>query len=160
MELAEVSWSTWKKAFISSSGLSTSTTTQFPYKYLSEIPQYEDITVEKTDSDGNTIEEVTSKVHFKIEPSSSDLSEISFKATDDGYYRANDQKVSEFIYLKAGESLGILSTTKSDKTINVYYLKGIPNYSSDSGYPDWLQPELILIAPESGNEINPKSIDF
>lgn len=160
MELAEVSWSTWKKAFISSSGLSTSTTTQFPYKYLSEIPQYEDITVEKTDSDGNTVEEVTSKVHFKIEPASLDLSEISFKATDDGYYRANDQKVSEFIYLKTGDSLGILSTTKSDKTINVYYLKGIPNYSSDSGYPDWLQPELILIASESGNEINPKSIDF
>lgn len=158
--LAEVAWSTWKKAFMPSSGLSNSTTAQFSYKYLEKIPQYEDITVEKKDADGNDIEEVTNKVHFSIEASSVDLTSITFKALDDGYYRSNSQKVSEFVYVKAGTNIGNLSNIKTDTAVDIYYLQGVPNYSSDKEYPDWLDPQLLLVASDAGSDINPKSIDF
>lgn len=163
MKLGEVTWSTWKKAFISASGLSVSTNAQFPFKYLEQEPQYDDVTTTTKDKDGNEITEVTNKVHFKVRDVSGnkDLTKISFSAVDPGYYRSNDSKLSEFSYCEENGGIPAIETDSTKSNI-IYYLKGIPNYSLEKDYPEWLDSELVLVGPtdDEKSKINPKSIDF
>ena len=162
VELARVNWSTWKKAFASASGLSQSTTATFTYKWLYEVPQYDDVTEETTDKDGNKVTEVTSKVHFTVLPNSSDLTSIQIKVASDsaGYFRYNDQDLDEFEQY-AAEALirfdNSAATYDSTKSLTLYYLDKIPNYSSEDGYPSWLYPDLVTTGSSA---INPTAINF
>ena len=79
---------------MSFSGLSTSTTLSFTFKYLSTIPQYDDVTETSTATDGTTTTSVKNKVHFSVVATSDDLSTISLKAVDSGYYRCNSSASS------------------------------------------------------------------
>lgn len=160
LELGSATWSTWKKSFVSTSGLSISTTDTFDYKYLSEAPQYDDVTETKKDSDGNETTEVLAKVHFKISPSTEDLTKVSATATEDGYFRLNDADLeSGFKFVKKGTTIGdfIPDSTKSN---TIYYLPGIPNYASEKEYPSWLYPDLYNDDGTVIDSISPSLINF
>lgn len=160
LELGSATWSTWKKAFTSTSGLTISTTATFDYKYLSEAPQYDDITETTTDSDGEKVTKVTSKVYFSITPTSSDLTSVTANATESGYFRLNDAGLSDgFKYVSKGTTIGDYETD-STKSNTIYYLSGIPNYSADSTYPSWLYPDLYNSDGTLIDNINPSSINF
>lgn len=160
LELGSATWSTWKKAFVSTSGLSISTTATFDYKYLSEAPQYDDITETKKDSDGNETTEILSKVHFQISPTKDDLTQITANATADGYFRLNDAGLEDgFTHITKGNTIGDFSTD-STKSNTVYYLPGIPNYASDKDYPSWLYPDIYNVDGTPINSIAPSSINF
>lgn len=157
VELGSSSWSTWKKAFVTVSGLSQSTTASFTYKWLYEAPQYEDVTEETTDSSGNKKTEITSKVHFTVVPSN-DLATLVIKAKDDGYYRENDDELDAFEHYAANGV--ILQGYKGSSSLNLYYLEKIPTYSSEDKFPSaWLDAGLY---DSDGNSIgiNPGSINF
>lgn len=160
LELGSATWSTWKKAFTSTSGLSISTTASFDYKYLSEAPQYDDVTDTTTDSDGDEVTEVISKVYFSIRPTQADLTKITASATAAGYFRLNDAGLSDgFKYVAADNTIGDYYDD-STKANTIYYLKGIPNYSADSKYPSWLYPNLYNSDGSLLSSINPSSINF
>lgn len=160
LELGSATWSTWKKAFVSTSGLSISTTAPFDYKYLSEAPQYDDITETKKDSDGNETTEVLAKVHFQISPTKDDLTQITAKATEDGYFRLNDAGLEDgFKFVQKGSTIGDFSQD-STKSNTVYYLSGIPNYASEKDYPSWLYPDIYDADGTQTNSIAPSSINF
>lgn len=160
LELGSASWSTWKKAFTSTSGLSISTTATFDYKYLSEAPQYDDVMETTKDSDGNETTEVVSKVYFKINPKNDDLTSIVAIATTSGYFRLNDAGLADgFRFVQENHSIGefIEDSTKSN---TIYHLPGIPNYSADSKYPAWLYYNLYNSDGTVINTIAPSSINF
>lgn len=160
LELGSATWSTWKKSFVSTSGLSISTTATFDYKYLNEAPQYDDVTETKKDSDGNETTEVLAKVHFKISPLTEDLTKVSATATEDGYFRLNDADLeSGFKFVKKGTTIGdfIPDSTKSN---TIYYLPGIPNYASEKEYPSWLYPDLYNDDGTVIDSISPSLINF
>ena len=160
LELGTSTWSTWKKAFVSTSGLSISTTATFDYKYLSEAPQYDDIVEMKKDSDGNEIPETTAKVHFKISPSTGDLTKITASATSDGYFRLNDADLETgFKHVTSGNTIGDFNSDAT-KSNTVYYLRGIPNYSADKKYPTWLYPDIYNEDGTLIDTIAPSSINF
>lgn len=151
LELGSATWSTWKKSFVSTSGLSISTTATFDYKYLNEAPQYDD---------GNETTEVLAKVHFKISPLTEDLTKVSATATEDGYFRLNDADLeSGFKFVKKGTTIGdfIPDSTKSN---TIYYLPGIPNYASEKEYPSWLYPDLYNDDGTVIDSISPSLINF
>lgn len=159
LELGSASWSTWKKAFTSISGLSISTTATYDYKYLIEAPQYEDVTATTKDSSGEEKTEVVSKVYFKID-SAGDLTQSNAYATQAGYFRLNDADLIDgFKYIDKNARIGdfINDSTKSN---TIYYLPGIPNYSSDSAYPSWLYSDLYNQDGTAIDSINPSSINF
>lgn len=163
VELGSVNWSTWKKAFASTSGLSQSTTATFTYKWLYEAPQYDDVTEETSDSDGNKVTEVTSKVHFVVTPSD-DLATILTISTDSessGYFRINDADLDEFTkYYGPNTAISELSNYEGTKALTLYFLPTIPDYSSETGYPTkWLQTGLYTSAG-SAIDINPEKINF
>lgn len=163
IKLGEVAWSTWKKAYISTSGLSVSTNTQFAFKYLEKEAQYDDVITTKTDSDGNEVTKIVNKVHFKVRDVSKnlDLTSVVFDVVDPGYYRINNDELSEFSYYGKSAQLSRINndTTKSNV---IYYLEEIPNYSSEKDYPEWLSSDLILTSSSEDpqTKINPKSVDF
>lgn len=165
VELGSATWSTWKKAFATVSNFSPSTSATFTYKWLYEAPQYDDVTEETTDSDGNKVTEVISKVHFTIFPISDDLTKINVKVKSDsaGYYRSNDDGLDAFEQYSADALIrfGESKTTSYDSTkaLTLYYLSTIPDYSSEKGYPNWLQTGIY---DSDGNPagINPSSINF
>lgn len=160
LELGSATWSTWKKSFVSTSGLSISTTATFDYKYLNEAPQYDDVTETKKDSDGNETTELLAKVHFKISPLTEDLTKVSATATEDGYFRLNDADLeSGFKFVKKGTTIGdfIPDSTKSN---TIYYLPGIPNYASEKEYPSWLYPDLYNDDGTVIDSISPSLINF
>lgn len=160
LELGTSTWSTWKKAFVSTSGLSISTTATFDYKYLSEAPQYDDIVEMKKDSDGNEIPETTAKVHFKISPSTGDLAKITASATSDGYFRLNDADLETgFKHVTSGNTIGDFNSDAT-KSNTIYYLRGIPNYSADKKYPTWLYPDIYNEDGTLIDTIAPSSINF
>ena len=163
VELGSVNWSTWKKAFASTSGLSQSTTATFTYKWLYEAPQYDDVTEETTDSDGNKVTEVTSKVHFVVTPSD-DLATILTISTDSessGYFRINDADLDKFTkYYGPNTAISELSNYEGTKALTLYFLPTIPDYSSETNYPTkWLQTGLYT-STGSAIDINPEKINF
>lgn len=160
--LATANWSTWKKAFVTTSGLSQSTTATFTYKWLSEAPQYDDVTDETTDSDGNKVTTVVSKVHFVVTPSD-DLATILTVKTDSesaGYFRINDDGLDKFTkYYGKNTLIAELNNYAGTKALTLYFLDKVPDYSSETNYPNWLQTGLY---DSDGNAIgiNPSKFNF
>ena len=156
--IGEATWSTWKKAFVS--GTDISTTTTYPFKYLKEPPQYEDIAETKKDKDGNDIEETKNKVHFTVVPNA-DLTKVSFKAVDVGYYRVNDSKVDTYSRVDKSTNLPYLTDYDSTKSCDIYYLQGTPDYSKEKDYPTWLENVIKITPADNINTmINPTAVDF
>ena len=156
--IGEATWSTWKKAFVSGNDISTTTT--YPFKYLKEPPQYENIVETKKDKDGNEVEETKNKVHFTVVPNA-DLTKVSFKAVDAGYYRVNDSKVDTYSRVDKSTNLPYLTDYDSTKSCDIYYLQGTPDYSKEKDYPTWLE-NVIKITPSDNinTMINPTAVDF
>ena len=163
IELGSVTWSTWKKAFASTSGFSQSTTATFSYKWLYEAPQYDDVTEEVTDSDGNKTTEITSKVHFVVVPSDdlATLLQIKTDSESSGYFRINDKGLNEFTkYYGPNTVITDLSNYEGTSSLTLYFLSAIPDYSSETDYPiKWLQTGLY---DSDGNTIgiNPTKFNF
>ena len=156
--IGEATWSTWKKAFVS--GTDISTTTTYPFKYLEEPPQYENIVETKKDKDGNEVEEITNAVHFTVVPNS-DLTKVSFKAVDAGYYRVNDSKIDTYSRVDKNINLPYLADYDSTKSCDIYYLQGTPNYSKEKDYPTWLENVIKITPADNINTmINPTAVDF
>lgn len=163
VELASANWSTWKKAFATVSNFSQSTTATFTYKWLYEAPQYDDITEEVTDSDGNKTVEVISKVHFVVVPSDdlATLLQIQTNSESSGYFRINDKGLNEFTkYYGPNTAISDLANYDGTKALTLYFLPTIPDYSSETNYPTtWLQTGLYTSSGTSIG-INPNTVNF
>lgn len=151
--LDSISWSTWKKAFISFSGLSQSTTQTFQYKFIENLIQYEDIVTTITGTD-NTETTSTKKVHFSVSSTNDDLSNILYKALDAGYYRCNTSSESSWIWVDAG---GVIpdADSKPSNSNTIYYLASIPTYVGSTDFPTWIDSTPIK---SGGTGINPTKI--
>ncbi len=161
--LGTASWSTWKKAFVTTSGLSQSTTASFTYKWLYEAPQYEDVTEETTDSDGNKVTTVVSKVHFVVTPSDDLTTILTIKTNNEtaGYFRINDAELNKFTkYYDKNTTITELTNYDSTKALTLYYLEKVPDYSSETNYPSkWLETGLYD-SQENAVGINPEKFNF
>ncbi len=158
--LGEASWSTWKRAFVSTSGTSISTTTTYPCKYLAEVPQYNNITTTTKDKDGNEKEEITNKVHFKVIALNDELTKIRFVAIDKGFYRVNDTDITNFSEVDKNNTIPSLNEYDTTKSCSIYFLGVAPDYSTEKEYPSWLNSQLKITPNKAGSTINPESIDF
>lgn len=165
-QLGKISWSSWKKAFISYEGLSSSTTATYTYRYLDSTPQYEDVTEEQTDSNGNTKKVVTSKVHFTV---SGTVLNPTFKIKDSGWYRCNNSGYkdsdttsthSAWVYLDEGATMPTGFNTSTSEANNIYYIEddSVVNYKKVSSWPDWLDPVPNIVS--SDNILTATSINF
>lgn len=180
--LATLSWSTWKKAFMPE-GISTSTTVSYQYYFLpkpydpehnQEWLQYEDIMQDelnedgsvKKDANGNAIQKVASKVHFRVEPLNETLTAIRLVALDTGYYRLNDEDQSSgWGSVTAEHQIDVAGSSSISVTAGqlIYYLSNVPSYEDEKDFPkDWLNP--IPLKYDSNHQltdsINPAYIDF
>lgn len=167
-ELTTFKWENYKKAFMSSA-FSTSTTASIEYYYLAEVPQYEPTYKEvldengnaKKDANGNVIKEVDNAVHFTV-ISNSDLSNITYKAKEAGYFRCNDALQSTgwryyAVNATIGTDCGFVNTTSAPNI--VYYCASKPKYTNETDFPDWLDPDPELYQT-TGSDINPTTLDF
>lgn len=165
-QLNKVSWSSWKKAFISYEGLSSSTTSTYTYSYLDRIPQYDDVVEETKDSNGNIRNEVTSKVHFAVEGT---ILNPVFKVKDNGWYRCNNSGFKDsdttsthisWQYLTEGANMPIGFNSSTTESNNIYYIADETkvDYSSVSGFPEWLDP--VLYPTDDKGILNSTSVKF
>ncbi len=176
---ATLTWNTSKKAFVSTEGLTVSTTTTYTYRYCnatpSTLPDYEPITQTTTDEETG-VETITvlNKVHFKIKDVSeaSDLSQISLVPKDNGYYSVKKDTNSEasawILYEPNSDDssdsgdfddmiIGLTTPLKGTEGFEIFYLESIPDYSEQEDWPDWLDP-----VPETtgDNLLQPNTIQF
>lgn len=146
--LNTLQWNTSKQAFVTTSGLTTSTTTTFTYKYIPELPQYDPITIEE-DKNGKKVVRITNKVHFTIEDlAGSDgktLSNIQVKALDTGFYSYDigEKTHVDWVFKTAGSSLISGTSLKGTSAFTIYYLEAenqndVPDYSKIKEWPKWL----------------------
>lgn len=175
-ELASLTWSSYKKAFMPS-GISTSTTASFtfnflpyPYQgtpgssdyqeYLQYEPTYKDVLDKdgnpKRDANGNVIQEIDNAVHFKVVPTdTSNLTAIKFIAKDAGYFRCNSgDQGTAWRYIDANQDInGNVPSidNKVDVTNIIYFLSNAPDYSIDDSFPEWLNP--VPVKYDSNHEI-------
>lgn len=137
--LNELTWNTTKSAFIDN--ILSSTTKSFTYKYIEEVPEYEDIYQIVIKDDVQTME-LASKVHFYVADTSvpQTLSAIHVYALDAGYYAfvINDGKSVEWKLsdppIEVGGGIITAKLTGSDE-FSIFYLDSIPDYSLEA---DWL----------------------
>ena len=160
--LDTLKWSSWKKAFISYEGLSASTTSTYTYRYLSGLPQYEDVWDEITDSNGNKKKTLTSKVRFVVTGS---ITDPVFKISEGnaGWYRCNDSSsnpaYTDWVYRNPGDTMPSGFNSDSTEANNIYYISDQSSitYAKVSSWPEWLDP-----TPETDENIdtilNAKSI--
>lgn len=150
-DLGTVTWSLFKQAFQSSmlSSLGNSKTS-LDYKYVDELPQYEDVYGTKTDKDGNKTKVVTTACPVTV---TGDLVSPVYVAKKAGWFRANysgcqtEDDSKQFIswkHLNVGETVPdyFNDITKS----NTFYFiddETKVNYSKSSGWPDWLDSTVI-----------------
>lgn len=172
-ELNSMSWSTSKKAFMSS-GISTSTTTSYQYYFLpypysqdETYLQYEDVYTNvldengsvKKDANGNPIQKISNKVYFRVTPLDDALTTIKLEARENGYFRLNDEKQGSGWrnVIKGSQIIGSIKATSSQL---IYYLESIPNYETVDGWPEWLDNRPMTSGNQPISEINPTIIDF
>ena len=134
-------------------------------EYLQYEPVYENELNEdgsvKTDANGNPITKISNDVYFKIQPlptSDSAIGKINFIAKKTGYFRFNDSGQTENnknpIYNGWFEGVenqplsgpGVSSSVNSSNI--VYFLENVPNYNNIDNWPEWLDPNPILVNPE------------
>jgi hypothetical protein len=142
--------------------MSTSKTKTFTFRYIESVIQYEDVTEETTDSDGNKVEKIKNKVHFTVQINDDSISTLKYIAKDDGYFMCENSgsDSNNGIWTKVTKGQPIpttsgLSLSTSDLN-NIYYLDSIPDYSKETNFPDWLDPKPNMTPSDS---INPQTID-
>lgn len=147
LELVSLNWSTSKKAFVAMTGLSTSTTATFTYKYLKatplSLPDYVDITTTTVDDRG--VETVTTdkKVHFSITDAGTTLESIIVKPKDTGYYsyQIGEGDPQPWVHITSDPSSHIIIANLSGtKNFGIFYLTEPPNYKNEEDWPGWLSP--------------------
>lgn len=151
IDLASVSWSTSKKAFVNMSGISVSTTSTFTYKFYegTTMPEYEPVKKETLDDNGVKHTDITNAVHFTV-TSDESLSKVTLTAKDAGFYKVIPDKGAGGIdHWKPAEKNGPL-TSGIDGTVafEVGYVKEAPDYSGettkDSKWPAWLEAKPYI----------------
>lgn len=149
-----ITWSTFKKTFTSTLlSSSSSSGNKFTYKYIDQLPQYEDVYGTTTDSNGNKKKTVVTECPITV---AGNVLQPIFKAKKDGWYRVNysgyknEDDAAQFTaweHRTAGEQIvtgvamnGLDSDTTASNTF--YYIAddSVVNYSKSSGWPDWLDP--------------------
>lgn len=139
--LNTLSWSTIKKAFMPTTGISTSTTSSFTYHWIPSVIQY-------------TYDE--DEIYFEVEFTDQTLTNIKIKASKNGYYSGKNGS-TEFIwaYYSTGEQIMLVKGTDSFK---INYLESAPDYSAEDNFPEWLNPNPIFTP--SDIPMNAKTITF
>lgn len=169
--LDSVSWTGYKNAFVSMSGLSVSTTSTFTYRTIlpNDYPlQYQPVMGPKLDENGNPVVddlgnivyEEKNKVHFVISSSNVE-SAISYSSKEAGYYRGEahvDASQNDWLFKEANSQLAsdIMDPDTSKSNI-LYYLESIPTYDGENNFPEWLNPIPNNVG---SNIINPTVIKF
>lgn len=152
IDLASVSWSTSKKAFVNMSGISVSTTSTFTYKFYegTTMPEYEPVKKETLDDNGVKHTDITNAVHFSVSSSDGSLSKVTLTAKDAGFYKVIPDKGAGGIdHWKSAKKDDTL-TSGIDGTVafEVGYVKEAPDYSSettkDSKWPAWLESKPYI----------------
>lgn len=139
--LSTLSWSTIKKAFMPTTGISTSTTSSFTYYWISSVIQYI--------SDDTAID-------FTVEFTDQTLTNIKIKAAKEGYYSGkNGSTELIWAYYSIGDQIMLVKGTDS---FDVNYLESIPDYSKEEGFPDWLNP--VPVFTPSNIPMNAKTLTF
>lgn len=149
--LTELSWNNLKRAFMPKQGITTSTNTSFTFRYIARTIQYP------------SSEESPSYITV-VRPSSpasgsDDFIQIKLKTMFAGYYsyQLNDNATTrtKWLYKNSNADLATLSGTDA---FQVYYLKDIPDYSTELEWPDWLDPHII---PNPADDyLNTKTVKF
>lgn len=148
INLASVSWSTSKKAFVNMSGISVSTTSTFTYKFYegTTMPEYEPVKKETVDDNGVKHTDITNAVHFTVSSPDGSLSKVILIAKDDGFYKVIPDKGTGGIdNWTAAKKDGTLNSVGIDGTVafEVGYVKKAPDYSGESTknskWPAWLE---------------------
>lgn len=127
-DLNTLTWNTSKKAFMSTTGISTSTTTSYTYKYFASVIQYED-----TDE---------TPLLFTTEIVNSDISVIRIKAKEDGWYSVSvgGATANQWVKYSAGTQIQTGTTISGTSAFEVYYIPEPPTYSEEEDWPEWLNP--------------------
>lgn len=166
LELNSFVWNNSKKAFIVQTGLTSSTTATFTYKYIKELPQYEDIEI----GDNDVI-----KAYFDIVDVSpdQDLSIIRVDLKNDpdlidsyvsySLNEAGSDKKSKWKHIIRAEDRTFIYDLKGTSSFEVYYIKSIPEYEAEGDndkWPEWINPypsfteNPMTISDKSKNIIN------
>ena len=130
-DLNTLSWSTSKKAFMSTAGISTSTTTSYTYKYFASVIQYE-----------NTDE---SPLTFNAEIANNDISVIRIKSIEAGWYcvSVGGADPNQWAYYSAGAQIQTGATLTGKTAFTVYYIATPPTYAEQEKWPEWLNSTPI-----------------
>lgn len=151
--LNTLTWNTSKKAFMSTKGISTSTTTSYTYKFFESVVQYED--TDKT------------PLTFRTEIGANDLSSIKIYTKDAGWYCVSVGGKDPTQWVKRGANEHISNIQLSGTTaFTVYYIDKVPDYSTNDDYEkwkDWLNP--VPIGNKTGSDgsndlLNSSTITF
>lgn len=158
--LNTLSWNNSKLAFVSTNGLTTSTTTAYTYYHIYNMPEYEDITAVSTNEDGERITTIVAKVHFTVQDISSipqNYSRVSIFTKEAGYYayQVNGDGKLNWRQKNAGEQIISINGTDS---FDIYYLENEPTYANEEGWPtDIIDPTPIK---RGGDSFRPEQITF
>ena len=153
INLASVSWSTSKKAFVNMSGISVSTTSTFTYKFYegTTMPEYEPVKKETVDDNGVKHTDITNAVHFTVSSQDGSLSKVILTAKDEGFYKVIPDKGTGGIDNWKAVGKGVnLNTVGIDGTVafEVGYVKEAPDYSGESTknskWPTWLESKPYI----------------
>ena len=166
VEMAKLTWSTLKSAFVPTSSLSLSTTKTFTFRHLPEeytkdnLPAYEPVTSDTENDDGTTSSKVINAVHFKVVDTKMDLTELTVLPLEKGYYKLvpDGKEISSVKWQKVTntnvplvnspidgtKSFGVLYFPFKEGTevADIDYRKKIDNW------PEWLDPTPV---DSSGN---------
>lgn len=159
--LNELAWNTSKQAFVSTTGLITSTTAQFSYAYIDEIPQYEDIT-SKEERNGKTIIKTLAKVYFNVEDMTQSFSNIKVTVTEDGYYAYQiNGKPEKYQWSHKSKDAELISSDnlKGTDAFTVMRLEEVPVYDNKDKkvWPTWLDNVPVKANPD---DITPETVRF
>lgn len=126
--LNTLTWNTSKKAFMSTTGISTSTTTSYTYKYFESVIQYQD-------SDD-------AQLLFDTEIVDSSISSIRIKAKEAGWYcvSVGGSDPNQWQLYSVGSQIQTGTALTGSTAFEVYYVKEPPTYSDEDGWPSWLNP--------------------
>lgn len=129
--LNELTWNNVKKAFMPTTGISTSTTATYTYRWLDHVVQY------KPEED--------SELTFKIEVPGNDFNSIAIKSVVSGYFKiiVNGKiDAAEWVQISAADSQ--IALIKGTDSFEIDYLESVPSYENEEDWPDWLNPNPKL----------------
>ena len=129
--LNELTWNNVKKAFIPTTGISTSTTATYTYRWLDHVVQY------KPEED--------SELTFKVEVPGNDFNSITIKSVVSGYFKIIvNGKIDAAEWVQIGDANSQIALIKGTDSFEIDYLESAPSYENEENWPDWLNPNPKL----------------